>query len=235
MSAPTSSRRWARYFVTRREVVKTTWVFKVTSIIAFVLLVHLTEPVWVPAVADSLVCGQSGHPGRADAILIDDFELDYLLYERARLFQEAGVSSTVIAPVNVFADGSVSTVSEEMVDVLARFARVQDVRTVPVGTVEPISLNAAFRFKRFLQENGIRSVLVVSPAFRSERSMMIYRAVLEPAGVSVYCAPVFGDRTQGNWRRTWHGIQDVALQFVKLQYYRWYVLPFRFNESRGAV
>jgi hypothetical protein len=219
--------RWARYFVTRREVTKTTWAFKATAIVALVLLFFLTEPVWARAVGESLVCTQGGHVERTDAILIDDFDRDYLLFERARHFQEAGLSSTVIAPVNLVADGSVSPVSEAMVDVLARLARVKHLRMVPVTIVEPISLNAAFDIRHFVEQNGIKSLMVVTPAFRSGRSMMIYRAVLEPVGVSAHCAPVFDGRTPANWTRTWHGIQDVALQFVKLQYYRFYVLPWR--------
>ncbi len=227
--------RWARYFVTRKEVVKTTWTFKVTSIIALVLLFYLTEPLWAHAIAESLVCTQASHVERADAILIDDFDLDYLLFERARHLQEAGLSSRVIAHVSVLANGSISPVSQSVVDVLARQARVRNVSTVAVGDGEPISLNAAFRVRQFVTENGIRSVMVVTPAFRSERSMLIYRAVLEPIGVSAQCAPVFGGRTPDNWTWTWHGIQDVALQFGKLQYYRWYVLPFRFNESHRTT
>jgi hypothetical protein len=225
---------WARWFVTKKEVVKTTWAFKAALTVALVLGVYLTGPLWARAVAESLVCGQTEHRDRVDAILIDDFETDYLLFERARHLREAGLSSKVIAPVNVLANGSISPVSEAVVDVLARQARVGNVNTVPIGNREPISLNAAFRIKQFVTENGIRSVTVVTPAFRSERSMMIYRAVLEPAGVSAQCVPVFGGRTQDNWTRTWHGIQDVALQFAKLQYYRWYVLPFRLEEPGGV-
>src|SRR5436190_3144055 len=227
MTPSISNTSWARWFVTKKEVVKTTWAFKAALTIALVLVVYLTGPLWAHAVAESLVCGQTEHRERVDAILIDDFESDYLLFERARHLQESGLSSRVIAPVNVLADGSISPVGQEFVDVLARQARVRNVNTVPVGEGEPISLNAALRIRAFATENGIRSMMVVTPAFRSARSMMIYRAVLQPVGISADCAPVFGRRRQDNWTRTWHGIQDVALQFVKLQYYRWYVLPFR--------
>jgi hypothetical protein len=47
--------------------------------------------------------------------------------------------------------------------------------------------------------------------------------------VATHCQPVPGTRTPDNWFETWHGVQDVTLQFLKLQYYRWYVLPFLFN------
>ena len=226
--------RWTRYVVTKKEVVRTTWAFKAALTIALFLGAYLTEPAWAHAVAEGLVCGQAQPLERVDAILIDDFESDYLLFQQARWLQEAGLGTTIIAPVNALANGSISPVSQAVVEVLARQARVKHVNTVPVGDGEPISLNAAFRIKQFVSENGIRSVMVVTPAFRSERSMTIYRAVLEPVGVLAQCAPVFGGRTQDNWTQTWHGIQDVALQFTKLQYYRWYVLPFRFQEPGGV-
>jgi hypothetical protein len=103
------------------------------------------------------------------------------------------------------------------------------VETVPFTEVEPISLNVALNVRQFLTDHRIRSIAVVVPAFRSERSMLIYRAVLGPAGVATHCQPTIGTRTPDNWSETWHGVQDVALQFLKLQYYRWYVLPFRFS------
>jgi hypothetical protein len=36
--------------------------------------------------------------------------------------------------------------------------------------------------------------------------------------------PVLGEKTAKNWTKTWHGIQDVTEQWLKLQYYRFYVL-----------
>jgi hypothetical protein len=36
--------------------------------------------------------------------------------------------------------------------------------------------------------------------------------------------PVFGVNTPKNWTQTWHGIQGVTEQWLKLQYYRFYVL-----------
>jgi hypothetical protein len=45
----------------------------------------------------------------------------------------------------------------------------------------------------------------------------------------VYCAPVFGRTTPERWTATWHGIQDVSEEFLKLQYYRFYVIPFLFR------
>ena len=40
------------------------------------------------------------------------------------------------------------------------------------------------------------------------------------------------------WTESWHGIQEVVEQWLKLQYYRLYVLPFRLGAAEapyGAI
>ena len=105
--------------------------------------------------------------------------------------------------------------------------RLGPMEIVPLRGGEPISLNAAYDVLRFLEREHIHSVTVVSPLFRSRRSALVYGAVLGPAGITVRCEPVRGMRDVNSWTRSWHGVQDVAEQWLKLQYYKWYVLPFR--------
>jgi hypothetical protein len=40
----------------------------------------------------------------------------------------------------------------------------------------------------------------------------------------VYCAPVFVGARLEDWAQSWHGIEEVGSEFVKLQFYRFYVL-----------
>jgi hypothetical protein len=224
-----------RLVVVRKEVWKTTWAFRVVSIGLLCVLAYVTRPVWTRAVAESLVCSQAHDVNSVDAAVIDDLDRDYLAFERARTLRQTGVTSRVLVPVDVLANGEPSPVSSTIVQDLARLARVGDIETVPVLATEPISLNVALHVRQFLTDKGIRSVAVVTPRFRSERSMLIYRAVLEAVGVAAYCVPVAGMRSPDTWTQSWHGVQDVALQFVKLQYYRFYVLPFRLKASVGRL
>jgi hypothetical protein len=69
-------------------------------------------------------------------------------------------------------------------------------------------------------------MLVVTLGFRSQRSSLVYHAVLGPAGITVSCVPLFGEKTPKNWTQTWHGIQDVTEQWLKLQHYCCLVKPF---------
>jgi len=67
-------------------------------------------------------------------------------------------------------------------------------------------------------------VIVVSPGFRSRRSQLVYSRVFGEAGIATSCVPVFGARTPENWTQTWHGFEEVAEQFIKLQYYQLFVM-----------
>src|SRR5262249_33883626 len=93
----------------------------------------------------------------------------------------------------------------------------------------------AYQIRDFLTTEHLRSVIVVTPGFRSKRSALVYHAVLDPVGIKVHCVPVFGQMTPAKWAKTWHGIQGVTEQFLKLQYYRFYVLWIHVELSSRVV
>ena len=66
-------------------------------------------------------------------------------------------------------------------------------------------------------------VFAPSPSFR-RRSLLVYNATLGRAGITVRCEPARGIQAVVTWPRSWHGVQSVLEQWLKLQYYRLYVL-----------
>ena len=92
---------------------------------------------------------------------------------------------------------------------MARAARLQNLELIPVSFAEPISLNVAYEVRAVLESEHVRSVILVTPGFRSRRSALIYGKVLGEAGIATSCVPVFGPHTPDNWTRTWHGIEGV--------------------------
>jgi len=101
-----------------------------------------------------------------------------------------------------------------------------------INETEPISLNAIAQIRDHLAGDHIKALIVVTFGFRSRRSSLVYRAVFGDLGPQVHCAPVFGRTSPERWTETWHGIQQVAEEFLKLQYYRFYVLPFISRNGR---
>jgi hypothetical protein len=228
MSTTTPPRDWTRHFVYRREHLRTTWKLRLGVLVLVTGVAWLTSGWWTVAVARSLVCEKN--PMRSDAILIENFDPDYLLFEHATTLRRAGLAPRVIVPIKIDHTSEPNMVSLGTANLMANIAHVGGFEIVPMQEVEPISLNAARDVLRFVQREGIRSVIVVAPYFRSRRSSLIYGATLGRAGIRVTCDPVRGLQADDSWVQSLHGIQNVLEQWLKLQYYRLYVLPFRLEQ-----
>ena len=192
-----------------------------------VALAWLTSGWWTVALAESLVCRTNAAP--SDAILVENFDADYLLFERATELRRKGLAHRVLVPVRMDPTSEPNPVGLGTAKVMAAVAHLDTLEAVPYREVEPISLNAAYDVLRFLRQQDLRSVIIVAPSFRSRRSALIYGATLGRAGIAVTCEPVPGVIDVESWTGTLHGIQNVMEQWVKLQYYRLYVLPFRLS------
>jgi hypothetical protein len=219
------ARNWKNYIFEKRESVRTTWTFRLAVTASVLLTVWLTRGLWIPGIGRELVCDESLASG--DAILVDNFDHNYLLFERTSELRGSGVAPRVLVPTRADPDsGEPNMVYAGFVGVMARIARLQNPEIIPIQEIEPISLNAAYQMRDFLQKERLRSVIVVTPGFRSRRSALVYSAVFGEAGIATHCVPVFGwQQTPETWSHTWHGIQQVVEQYAKLQYYRFYVFP----------
>lgn len=200
------------------------------ALVAFVVAVSwLSRGWWTAAIARSLVCNADS--AVSDAILIENFDPAYLVFEHARNLRQAGVAARVLVPVpSDAATSEPKAVELATAEMLANLSRLGPYEVVRIREAEPISLNAARDIQRYLEQAGLRSVTVVAPLFRSRRSALVYHATLGRAGIAVRCAPVEGVRSVATWSGSTHGVQEVAEQWIKLQYYKWYVLPFTLRQ-----
>jgi hypothetical protein len=230
MPEPHTAPRWTRHLVYRSERTRTTWKLRLALLAVVVLALWLTSAWWTVAVGGSLVCDSS--LAKSDAIVIENFDPDYQLFWHAAQLRRAGLASRVLVPVwTSSATRDQTDAALGIAQVMARLSRIGEIEIVATRDVEPITLNTARDVQRFLEREHIRSVIVVTPLFRSRRSALIYGATLGRAGITVHCEPVQVNLGVKTWTQTWHGVQDVAAQWLKLQYYRLYVLPFLTGEE----
>jgi hypothetical protein len=234
MQKPFGTPGWTRHLVYRAEHTRTTWKLRLGLLTLVLVSLWLTSGWWTVAVARSLVCDAS--PALSDAILIENFDPDYLLFERATRLRRAGLAARVLVPI--WRDPGTQTpnaVALGTAQVMATISRIGPIEVVPVREVEPITLNVATDVRGFLEREHIRSVIVVTPLFRSRRSALVYADMMGSADVAVHCEAVQGSRGLNDWTLSWHGIEEVVQQWLKLQYYRLYVLRFRVNPDRHPV
>jgi hypothetical protein len=228
MRESTHAPRWTRHFAYRTEHTRTTWKFRFGLVALVAVAAWLTRGWWTVAIASSLVCNPN--IARSDAILVENFDPAYLLFERATELRSAGFAARVLVPVVTGSDNSSpNAIALGTTELIASAAHLGPFEIVPIREVEPISLNAARDILRFIEREHIRSVIVLSPIFRSRRSALVYGATLGRAGITIRCEGVQGIYGVDTWPETWHSIQDVVEQWIKLQYYRIYVLPFRLD------
>jgi uncharacterized SAM-binding protein YcdF (DUF218 family) len=206
-----TNRRRARY-----------WRYLAAAAILFSATV-LTARYWLQDLGSSLV--YQGRIQVSQAILIENFDPNYLLFERTeQLLREGWAKFVFVIAQEGHIPGRAFSVSEGFIQVMARVAGMAPPEIITFREIEPISLNAALQVRDFLRKRNIQSVIVVTSGFRSRRSYLIWDSILRPAGIRVSCVPVFGSRTTVNWHKSWHGWQEVTLELLKLAYYRLYAL-----------
>jgi hypothetical protein len=207
----------------RKQVRVTTWRFRLIVLSAAALLVYLTHTVWLEAIGRSLIHEQDLEP--ADVLLLENFDTEYLVFEMGSTLLRSGYAERVLIPIIIPEKAAgVNLVEQGFVEVMCRVARIDKCRILPVRQTEPISLNAARQIADTLESEGLDSVIVVSPRFRSARSFLVYDSVFTPRGIRVQCQAASAVRTYNNWWKTWHGLQDIGLETAKLLYYRLWVL-----------
>ena len=96
---PLTTKPWTRYLVDRSERPRTTWALRFSLVSLVIAALWLTNGWWTAASARGLVCQASLAP--SDAILIENFDPDYLLFERARQLRQAGLARRVFVPIRI--------------------------------------------------------------------------------------------------------------------------------------
>jgi len=129
------------------------------------------------AIGRSPACDATLAP--SDAILVENFNADFLRYKRAsELRRKRLVTRVLVLTWTNRGTEAPNDVALGIVQVVAKIGRIGAIKIVPTREAEPITLNAARDVQRFLERERIRSVIVVTPLFRSRRSALLYAATL---------------------------------------------------------
>jgi hypothetical protein len=193
------------------------------------LAVYVSRAWVVPAFGESLVCNDKGPV--AATLLLDNFDNDFGLFRRAAELQRTAAARRVLVPITAPAEPDATLAAREVASAFARVTGLAQWDMIPVLQQEPISLHTAKRVRDFLVSEQISDVTLLSSRYRSRRSDLIYRAVLSDRGIKMTCMPLWEVADPAEWTGTWHGIQNAVEQFLKLQYYRFWVMPVRYRSQ----
>jgi hypothetical protein len=92
---------------------------------------------------------------------------------------------------------------------------------VMVTPVEhPITLTEAKIVLKALSKEGSRSAFLLSNAFHTRRSFLVYRHVGKPLAINIIPLAYFSDFQLDNWWRHEEGLREFMAEFFKLAYYQ---------------
>src|SRR5262245_45502090 len=87
---------WSRHFFYRKESIRTTWKCRLALLLLSMLLVSVTRGFWMLKIGQSLVCTEEIRP--SDVLLVENFNPDYLVFERAAALHKMGLAARVLVP-----------------------------------------------------------------------------------------------------------------------------------------
>src|SRR5262245_14902675 len=167
---------WRRLIFYRSESVKTTWPFRVGVLVASLAVILGSRPWWERAIGSSLVCNEV--VAASDVLLVENFDPNYEVFERAATLYRDGIASRIVVPVLAESEGMEKAVAVGTAELMARLVHLPSIELLPLEVREPITLNAARQLKEFLARGHVSSITVVAPGFRSRRSQLVYGAIL---------------------------------------------------------
>src|SRR5687767_8331382 len=129
MPEPSTVRGWSHHFIYRRSSLRTTWRFRLGLVVLVVAIAWLTSGWWTVALAESLVCETNASP--SDAILLENFDPDYLLFERATELRKKGLAPRVLVPVRSDTTSGPNLVGLGTAQVMAKVAHLDAMDVVP--------------------------------------------------------------------------------------------------------
>ena len=133
MREPVHASRWSHHFLYRSTHLRTTWKLRLGLLALLAGILWLTSGWWTIALARSLVCESDAVP--SDAILIENFDPDYLLFERAAELRRKGLAPRVLVPVREDPSSAPNLVGLGNAKVMADVAHLDAMDVVPYREV----------------------------------------------------------------------------------------------------
>lgn len=238
-----SLRNSVRHFALRRvEVTKTTWRFRFLVCAVLALVVVAPGKIWLTAMATSLV--HEDALASADLILVEMAVLpapDAIAYA-ASLYHRGyapRIAVTRYIHSDRLADGGVQVPGslDKLLEIYWADAGLDGsiVESVPIQVIDPVTLNSARQVAEYCRAHRVARVIIVPSRYHSRRSTLSYERYMTPLGIAMLSRPPEGRLRPDNWWRTKDGMLVVTQEYVKLLYYRAFVLQWARADNVAGV
>jgi hypothetical protein len=97
--------------------------------------------------------------------------------------------------------------------------RETDFKIIVVPIISPITLKEAQRVLKALSHDNVRSAILLSQAFHTRRSYLVYQHEGMPLNIKIFPCASFNSYNLNNWWFQETGARDFTVELLKLGYY----------------
>lgn len=194
--------------------------FKLFVLIITAILIYLFHKILLTSFANFLIA-QEYLINNADVILLEEDNLIKVSIDKCySLYNEKNCKEVWIIRLphkqNIIPEEKFGSILKEVFDSLGYKLKY---RFFYFHIEHPYTLNKSSIIADSLKKYGYSKVILLTDAFHSKRSYNVYKKILTPEGIQVYCATYYPDYNQTNWWLFADGFRNVISEYLKLIYY----------------
>jgi thymidine kinase len=91
---------------------------------------------------------------------------------------------------------------------------------INLNVEHPVTLNKSKELIEILKSKNIKSLAILTNAFHSRRTRMVYQKILEPENIRLYTLTYNTNFDKNNWWQQSDGFRMVVSEYLKYFYYR---------------
>jgi len=205
-------------------------------IFAFILIVSLIYVItgdWLLKSFHSILIANDRIEGKYDAAVLECWtkpqstmiKLADSIY-RKNIIKDIYITHFKYEPRKFYADGEVPKHIDKIINLyIYEFSQdTSNYKKIPIEPKDPITLNLARQVFEYLKPKGYKRIILISESYHSYRSKLAFEKVFENSGIQVSAIPAELGITKDNWWKTDSGLSTTFSEFIKLIYYRLFVL-----------
>jgi len=194
--------------------------FKLFTLIIIILLVYIFHRQILEGLGSFLI-EQEYQIKNADVILFEEENLLKNSVEKCNLlYQENNCKEVWIIRLpmkqNIIPEEKINKLLKEILDSLGyKF----NYRYFFFNLEHPYTYNKSSVIVDSLKKYGYNKVLILTNAFHSKRTLSVYRKLLLPYGINVFCSVYYTDYNSSDWWNSAEGVRNIVSEYLKLVYY----------------
>jgi hypothetical protein len=203
------------------------------SLILIISLIYLLTGNWLLKSFHSILIADDKIQGQYDAAVIECWtkpqstmiKIADSLYHK-KIIKEIYITHFKYEPGNFYPGGEVPKYIDKIINLyIYEFSDdTSRYKKLPIQPKDPVTFNLAKQVFENLKDKKYRKIILISESYHSYRSKLAFEKVFQNSGTEISTIPAEMGITKENWWESDTGLSTTFSEFIKLIYYKLFVL-----------